>query len=229
MKLCTRISSIRRIAWNACRSCSPASCSMWPDSLRSHADAGCSRLAVLREHLGDRVLRQPVDLQLRPARAQLGRDRDVPLRVPEPDRRREVQRAFGGRRAARTQVVRGAGAANRSTNCAIRWLIFTGSRADGPCPACSSRTSSPPVSSASRSPNACGRMRSSVPCTTTTGHVTWRASGAIGSHTAPSHPSRPAVVSARVSRRDLVRPADAVLDLLGRVRLGEHLAGRRTR
>ena len=80
----------------------------------------------------------------------------------------------------------------------MRWLTFTGSRADGPCPACSSSTSSPPVSSASRSPNAAGRMRSSVPCTTTTGHVTCRASGATGSHTAPSHPIRPAVVSARV-------------------------------
>ena len=52
------------------------------------------------------------------------------------------------------------------------------------------------MSSASFSPNACGRIRSSVPCTTTTGQVTCRASGAIGSQTAPSHPSRPAVVSA---------------------------------
>ncbi len=42
MKLLTRISSIRRTAWNACRSCSPDSDSKWPDSLASSREAGCT-------------------------------------------------------------------------------------------------------------------------------------------------------------------------------------------
>jgi hypothetical protein len=40
MKLLIRISSIRRTAWNACRSCSAASLSMWADSLARNAEAG---------------------------------------------------------------------------------------------------------------------------------------------------------------------------------------------
>ena len=43
MKLLTSISSIRRIAENACRSCSPHSLSIWADSLSSAAEAGWIR------------------------------------------------------------------------------------------------------------------------------------------------------------------------------------------
>ena len=43
MKLASRISSIRRIAWNACRSCSADSDSMCRDSLASSALAGWMR------------------------------------------------------------------------------------------------------------------------------------------------------------------------------------------
>ena len=42
MKLLTSTSSIRRIAWNACRSCSPDSDSKCVDSLARWADAGCT-------------------------------------------------------------------------------------------------------------------------------------------------------------------------------------------
>jgi hypothetical protein len=41
---------------------------------------------------GDRVLGEPVDLQVGVELAQLGGDRDVPLGVPEPDRRGDVER-----------------------------------------------------------------------------------------------------------------------------------------
>ena len=47
MKLATRISSIRRIAWNACRSCSPASDSMCALSLASNARRRVHPLAAL--------------------------------------------------------------------------------------------------------------------------------------------------------------------------------------
>src|SRR5947209_4547226 len=43
MKLASRISSIRRIAWKACRSCSAHSDSMWVDSFASSALAGWIR------------------------------------------------------------------------------------------------------------------------------------------------------------------------------------------
>ena len=130
MKLCTRISSIRRIAWNACRSCSPASCSMCPDSLRSHADAGCTRSPCCREHAGHRVLREPVDLQVRAAaRAARRRSRRRAARARGRwATRGRARAAAGSRRAVQRRLRRRAGA-SRSTNCAIRWLTCTGSRA----------------------------------------------------------------------------------------------------
>ena len=50
-------------------------------------------LAALGEQLGDRVLGQPVDLQVRLQRPQLVGDRDVAPDVAEPDRRGDVERA----------------------------------------------------------------------------------------------------------------------------------------
>ena len=50
-------------------------------------------LALALEHPGDRVLGEPVDLQVRLQPAQLAGDRDVALRVAEPDRRGDVERA----------------------------------------------------------------------------------------------------------------------------------------
>ena len=64
MKLATRISSIRRIAWNTCRSCSADSDSMCADSLARPADAGWMRSPRGLEHAGHRVLGQPVDLEV---------------------------------------------------------------------------------------------------------------------------------------------------------------------
>ena len=86
MKLLTRISSIRRIAWKACRSCSAHSSSMCADSLASHAEAGWTRSPGVLEHRGDGVLGEPIDLEVGMVLAQLGGDRDVTPGVTEPDR-----------------------------------------------------------------------------------------------------------------------------------------------
>jgi hypothetical protein len=52
------------------------------------------------EHGGHRVLGEPVDLQVGMEPAQLLGDRGVPLSVPQPDRRGDVQRALAARPAA---------------------------------------------------------------------------------------------------------------------------------
>src|SRR3989442_15290937 len=52
------------------------------------------------EHLRHGVLREPVDLQVRVKLAQLIGDRDVALRMAEPDGRRYVKRWLASRRAA---------------------------------------------------------------------------------------------------------------------------------
>ena len=51
-------------------------------------------LAARLEHRGDRVLREPVDLEVGVQLAQLVGDRDVALGVAEPDRRGDVERAL---------------------------------------------------------------------------------------------------------------------------------------
>ena len=50
-------------------------------------------LALGLEHCGDRMLREPVDLEIGMQLPQLLRDRDVAACVPEPDRRGDVERA----------------------------------------------------------------------------------------------------------------------------------------
>src|SRR3972149_9603913 len=51
-------------------------------------------LAVRLEDPCHRILGEPVDLEVRTELAQLACDRDVALRVAEPNGRRDVQRAF---------------------------------------------------------------------------------------------------------------------------------------
>jgi hypothetical protein len=51
--------------------------------------------ALRLEHARDRVLGQPVDLELRTEALEFLHHRHVPPSVPEPDRRREVQRPLG--------------------------------------------------------------------------------------------------------------------------------------
>ena len=101
MKFASRISSIRRHAWKQCRSCSADSDSMWLRLVRELGARRVDPLAARLEHGGDRMLREPVDLEVRVQLAQLVGDRDVAPRVAEPDRRRDVERALAARPAAR--------------------------------------------------------------------------------------------------------------------------------
>ena len=109
MKLASRISSIRRHAWKTLSSCSRDSAAMWRDSLASRALAGWMRSPQRLEHARDRVLREPVDLEVGVQRAQLARDRDVAPGVAEADRRGDVQRAPAAGATARRQGAARAG------------------------------------------------------------------------------------------------------------------------
>ena len=124
-----------------------------------------------------------------------------------------------GRRSACTQVVDVRGGCTRSTKLLIRRLRATGSRACGPWPPPSIVTSCPPVSSASSTLWLWGRMASSSPWMTRTGHRT--RAHAARNDVGVAGPQTPLRVGERVGL-DLEPPSDAVLDLLRRVRLGEH-------
>ena len=127
-------------------------------------------------------------------------------------RDRLVLRCHGGRR--------GGTPATRSTNSRSSRLICTGSRAVGAWPPPSIVTSSPPVSRATASPRANGMMRSSSPWTTSTGQRTDRQSAS----TARDRRARARALGGDHGlRRRVQAPGDAVLDLLGRVRLREDL------
>ncbi len=152
MKLASRISSMRRSASKQCSSwlrgfaprCVPT---RWR---AARWRGGCARPG--REHRRDRVLGEPVDLEVGVQPAQLGGDRQVAAHVPEPDRRGDVQSAPAARaaRAAsgrpRPGVLAGSRAAARFTR--------TGSRALGMWPA--ARQTSP---AARRSPRRARALR----------------------------------------------------------------------
>ena len=213
MKFATRISSIRRQAWKQCRSCSADSDSMCADSLARYAARGVDALALGLEHARDRVLREPVDVEVRVQPAQLLGDRDVAARVAEADRGGDEQRAAAPASDA-------APAAVPPANSYSSRLTSTGLRACGPWPEPAIVTRRPPVASASAAPWACGRIRSSSPWITSTGHCT-RADRVL-ERLEPAQGQRRHRVRERL-RVGLQRPAHAVLDLLGRVRVVEHL------
>ena len=58
-------------------------------------------LSARLEDRGDGMLRKPVDLEIRVQLPQLVGDRDVPSRMAEADRRRDVERALAAAPAAR--------------------------------------------------------------------------------------------------------------------------------
>ncbi len=103
MKLATRISSIRRHAWKQCRSCSADSDSV-PRLVRQVRAGRVDALALGLQDRCQRVLSEPVDLQVGVQLAQFVGDGDVALRVTEPDGRGDVERALatvaGGRPSA---------------------------------------------------------------------------------------------------------------------------------
>ena len=82
---------MRRIAWKALSSCSVDSAAMWPDSEASSSLSGWMRSPAFLEDRGDRMLGEPIDLEVGLERPQLGGDRDVALGVAEPDRGGDVQ------------------------------------------------------------------------------------------------------------------------------------------
>ena len=201
MKLLTRISSIRRIAWNACRSCSPHSLSMWRGLVGQPARRRVHPLAGVVERPGDRVLGQPVDLQVRVQLAQLVGDRHVAARVAEPDRRGQVERPRGGRARPASQVAAGRSAgAIRSTNSAdqpvdqhrvARLVPVAAALDEHQRRRRSARPSRSPIGV--RADPVVGAVDDDAP-----GSCTRSQNGSIGAHTAPSQPSRPAVVSTSV-------------------------------
>ena len=142
MKFASRISSIRRIAWKQCRSCSADSLSMWPRLVRQMRARGMDALAARLQHPRHRMLGEPVDLEVGMQLAQLVGDRRVALRVPEADRRGDVERALAARLARAPSAPAGARGATKWRSSR---LTLTGSRTCGPWPEPSSITSSAPV------------------------------------------------------------------------------------
>ena len=221
MKLLTSTSSIRRMAWNACRSCSPDSDSMCADSLARCADAGCtfSPRCSRKSVTGDWVNHS--HLHLGSELSQGVGDREVAADVPQADRRAQVEQA--SRATERERRVAAAGLcppARRRSRGAIRFTR-TGCRTCRRCPASGTSTSFPPVSSARRA-----SLRPVEP----RGHRC-RARPARGSgRERPAH-LRPgsswtvaSSVATRVSGSMSIAQADRVLDLLGGVGFRQQLA-----
>ncbi len=198
MKLLTRISSIRRTAPKACRSWSAHSSSMCALSFARCRDAGwtrspwCCSSRVTGSCASQSTCRSGCRRRSSPAMATSRRACPRPMGEDRnrARRRRRIDRAAVRTRATPVPVT-------RSTKARISRLTRTGSRAGRPCPAPSTSSSVPPVSSASRSPIAEVRIRSSVPCRTRTGQVRRRHRGSRGVQVAPSQPSRPRTVSTR--------------------------------
>ena len=94
MKFASRISSIRLIAWKQWRSCSADSALDVARLVRKAATGWMNVLAARFENGRHRMLGEPVDLEVGMELAQLVGDGDIALRVPEPDRRRDVESAL---------------------------------------------------------------------------------------------------------------------------------------
>ena len=188
MKLLTRISSMRRIAWNACRSCSADSLSMCLLSLARKRLAGWMRSpSASSTRVTGSCASQSISRSGSQA-AQLARDRDVALRVPEADGRRDVERAAlaaaRGRPTLRFQ--RSALLAALRTGCRRSMdailsaksrsnrLILTGWRPHRTWPPPSMTTSSPPVARATAAPRVGDTSWSLSPWMTSTGHSIFR-------------------------------------------------------
>ena len=111
MKFATRISSIRLMAWNTCRSWSVASEAMCARLAGQVGRGWMDALATGLEDAGHRILRQPVDLEVGVKLAELVGDRDVAPGVAEADRRGDVEGPLGPAATARPAAGRGSRAA----------------------------------------------------------------------------------------------------------------------
>ena len=155
---------MRRIAWNALRSCSDDSAVMCADSDGQLGAERVDPLAVRLEHGRDRALGEPVDLDVRAQLAQLAGDRDVALRVARGrwGRRCTARAAGGPARGSTSGVVAAAASAGRwrdhwTVSCArdrtksrMSRLARTGWRPGIMWSPPSTTTSGAPVSSARR-------------------------------------------------------------------------------
>ena len=198
---------------------------------------GMDPLLPVGQHPGDRMLGQPVDLDIRPQPLQCLGDRHIAPGVAQADRGGQHQHPAGPARSRVPRSTSGApdqridrpGRSRRSrpvaaqTDSRISRLISTGCRAGRQWLPPSTVISEPPVSSASRWPTAIGRIRSSVPWMTVTGHRTCR-QACLQRRAQRAVQAEPAGGGVRQHRRvGGRRPLQQVLQLLGRVRLGAHL------
>ena len=236
MKLATRISSILRMAWKACRSCSADSVSMWADSLASQALAGwmrspsASRTRVTGSWASQSISR-PGTCR-RSSRAMATSRRAWPSPIGE-----DRYRARLGRRRARVQV-RVAGAAPRPVSAPS-----APSDPAGPSTPANSATSVFTLTGSRRLGGVPGAVEQDEPAPELAGQGRPDPGRDLGVLGPVDHQHRAA--DPRAERRHLgrvddlglpaaepgqdrlhvgvQRPADAVLDLLGRVGLGEAL------
>ena len=221
MKFAQKISSSRRSIWNACSACSPASASTCSASGASSALAGWTvspqaSSSVVSGGCASQWTSSPGTAR-RSSRAIATSRQAWPSPIGE-----ESSSARRGRSEERTQLLRrGARGPTRSAKSWISRFTSTGWRAMGMWPAPSSRTCSAPVSSARASPRSSGWQLSRSPCTISTGQRTRRQSASTSSLRGGD---RLAVVHRQVRRRPVEPVGHGVLDLLGRVRLREHLA-----
>ena len=141
-----------------------------PDSFARSRARRMDPLAARLEHAGDRVLGQPVDLEVRVQLAQLVGDRHVPLRR---GRGRSARRctALAARGRGRVSTPRSAAAADDEV-AQQQVDLAPGRVRAGDGPNRRSVTSWPPVASARATPWACGRTRSSSPWITSVGQRT---------------------------------------------------------
>ena len=177
MKLCTRISSIRRIVWKACRSCSAHSESTCATSLASSREAGCT-VSPSRSSspVSGGWASHSISISGRSRRSSSATAmsrREWPNPMGE-----EMKSARGTRFGGRCEGAWEDGR-NWPRKSLIARVTATGSRACGRWPAPSSRSRRPPVISTRRSLRDIGWQRSSVPWMASTGQSSRRRTASV--------------------------------------------------
>ena len=186
---------------------------------RQPCTGGMHRLARVFEHPGDRVLGQPIDLEVGMESSQLIGDCEVATGVAQADGGRDVERPLRSIPSTRPRPRGRRCLASRSTKSRIRRLTRTGSRARGRWPAPSSTANSPPASASEAArARSSGLIRSSSPWMNSVGTETATPSASTSSGSRYRR-----AVGQQDLRRRLGGPANTVLMLLGGVWLAEAL------
>ena len=225
MKFATRISSIRRIAWKragrARRTRARCAPTRWPASALAGWTRSPSRLAAPRSPGAARASRSRGRGAAARSSSAIARSRRA---WPSPIGEETIQRPLRRRAAARPRRAARRAAA-RSTNSRSSRLTCTGSRAVRHVAGALERDELR-RRSARPAPRrrACGRIAVVGRRGSTSTGQRDRAQQRRANVLARRACRAPRVVSAQRLGVGLEPPADAVLDLLGRVRLGEHLA-----